>query len=398
MDDTEEPTMQGLFNKSMILEKHGERIGIIGVILRSTNDIAKTGKLKFSNEASAVRAEAEALNALGVNKIIVISHCGLDRDREIARDGGPHIDLIVGGHSHSLLYTGSPPLDNPADDYPVIVNQGGGHRVLIVQASAYTKYVGDIVLNFDGAGVIQSWEGNPFFLANEIQKDTEVEAALVPWRAIVDAAGKRVVGSVNFNVLSNNCYNAECLMGSLQADSMAYSAFNYENNDDSWTWATIGITNPGGVRSSLNYGNLTYSDLVATTPFENTVDKLEVQGKYLREMMEHSVSGDRRFVLQTSGIRVIFNMTQPSGERVHTFKILCRQCSVPRYEDVDDETWYRVALTNFMLLNGDNYAMIRDNMRNHEVGEVDIDALRNYVEKHSPISLLQPRQRVKFVN
>lgn len=398
MDDTDEPTMHGWFNKSMILEKYGERIGIIGVILRSTNEIAKTGKLKFSNEASAVRDEAEKLNALGVNKIIVISHCGLNVDREIARDGGPHIDLIVGGHSHSLLYTGNPPLDNPAADYPVEVIQNGGHRVLIVQASAYTKYVGDIILHFDANGVVQSYEGNPIFLENKIEKDPDIEAALVPWRAIVDEAGKRVIGSINFNVLDNNCYNNECLMGSLQADSIAYSAFDYETNDDSWTWATIGVTNPGGVRSSLSAGNLTYSDLVATTPFENTCDKLEVQGKYIREMFEHSVSGDRRFVLQTSGIRVVFNMTQPSGQRVHTLKVLCRVCSVPRYENIEDEIWYRVALTNFMLVNGDNYSMIRDNMRAHQVGEVDIDALRNYVEKHSPITLLQPRQRVKFVN
>jgi 5'-nucleotidase len=398
MDVTEEPTMHNLVNKSMILEKYGEKIGIIGVILKTTNEIAKTGKLKFSDEAEAVRAEADKLNAQGVNKIIVISHCGLNIDRRIALDGGPHIDLIVGGHSHTLLFNGSAPLDRPADNYPVIVDQTGGHRVLIVQASAYTKYVGDIVLHFDANGIVQSWEGNPVFLANYVPKDPTIEAALQPWKTFIDAEGTKVAGSISFNVLDDNCYNAECLMGSLQADSMAYSAFDYEKSDDSWTWATIGITNPGGVRSSLSSGNLTYYDLVATTPFENTCDKLEVQGKYLREMFEYSVSGNSRFVLQTSGVRVVFNMTQPANKRVHEFKVLCRQCDIPRYEDVDDETWYRVVLTNFMLLNGDNYAMIRDNMREHQKGVVDIDALKNYVEKHSPITMLQARQRVKFVN
>lgn len=399
MDDSEEPQFQGKYKKSIILEIKGEKIGIIGVILRSTNDIAKTGNLKFLNEADSVRAEAEVLKNQGINKIIVISHCGLDRDREIARDGGPDIDIIIGGHSHSLLYNGSAPLDNPAAEYPLVVNQSGGNRVLIVQASAYTKYVGSIQLVFDQEGKIESWSGNPIFLSNEIEKDPFVEEALVPWREIIDTEGKRIVGTLKFEASGNGCYNGECLMGSLQADAMAYSAFKYAKDDGSWVWGTIAITNPGGVRSSLPAGDVTYSDIVSSTPFENTCDKLEVQGKFLREAFEHSVSNNNnRFILQTSGIQVVFNMSQPSGQRVHSFKVLCRVCEIPRYEDVEDETYYRVILNNFMLLNGDNYAMIRDNMRNHEVGDVDVDALSNFIEKNSPIALLQPRRRVRFIN
>lgn len=397
IDDSEEPTFQGNYTKSKILEIYGERIGIIGVILRSTNDIAKTGKLKFLNEASSVRAEAEVLKNQGVNKIIVISHCGLDRDREIARDGGPNIDIIVGGHSHSLLYTGSPPLDNPAAEYPVIVNQDLGHRVLIVQASAYTKYVGNLTVEFDAEGIIQNYDGNPVFLSTDVAKDPVVEAALIPWRTVIDEAGKRVIGQISFSASGSGCYNGECMMGSLQADAMAYSAFKFEKESNAWTYAPIAFTNPGGVRASLSAGTITYSDLVATTPFENTCDRAEIQGKYLREAFEHSVLGGR-FILQTSGVQVTFNMTQPNGQKIHSFKVLCRTCEIPRYENVEDETWYRVVLNNFLLVNGDNFDMIRDNMRNHQVGEVDIDALTYYVEKNSPISLLQPRRRVRFIN
>lgn len=259
IDDTEEPAIQGLYEKSMIIERYGQKIGIIGVILRTTNNIAKTGKLRFFNEAQSVKAEAEILKAQGVNKIIVISHCGLDRDREIARDGGPEIDIIVGGHSHSLLYNGSPPLDNPAAAYPaLVVQQDTNHTVLIVQASAYTKYVGNITLWFDENGIVQSWEGNPVFLANEVVQDAQVLTALQPWKAIIDQFAQRVVGSVKFDVSSSGCYDRDCLMGTLQADSMAYSAFDEDYGNEEWTWATIGITNPGGVRGTLPTGELTY--------------------------------------------------------------------------------------------------------------------------------------------
>lgn len=116
IDDSDEPTIQEKYQKSHVITKFGRKVGVIGAILRTTNTIAKTGNLRFSNEAAAVRAEAERLKTEeGVNVIVVLSHCGLDRDREIARNGGD-IDIIVGGHSHTFLFSGDelPSLDNPA--------------------------------------------------------------------------------------------------------------------------------------------------------------------------------------------------------------------------------------------------------------------------------------------
>lgn len=400
VDDSREPTFQGKYNKSIVLTRSGRKIGVIGAILRSTNTIAKTGNLLFFNEAEKVREEAQRLrDEEGVNIIVVVSHCGLDRDREIAQFGGPNIDIIVGGHSHSFLWNGTdfPALDRPAASYPVIVTQEGGHRVLIVQASAYTKYVGDIQLHFDEDGIIQEWEGNPHFLGPDVVQDPEVLSALEPWKEIVDKEGQRIVGSVKFRVSGSGCYSRDCLMGSLQADAMAYAAFDENIEEDAWTYAAIAITNPGGVRGSLEPGDLTYSNLITTTPFENTVDKMEVQGKFLKQALEFSARFDNPSILQTSGMRVVYNMTKPAYSRVHSVQVLCRLCEVPKYEDMEDETWYRVMLNNFLLQNGDNFAMIRDNMRNHEVGQVDIDVLTKYVETHSPIVMLPPYGRVTFV-
>ncbi|KAG5676388.1 hypothetical protein PVAND_006228 [Polypedilum vanderplanki] len=400
VDDSNEPSFQGMYKKSIIITKYGRKIGIIGAILRSTNTIAKTGNIKFFNEAEKVREEAARLRTEeGVNIIIVISHCGLDRDREIALNGGPDIDIIVGGHSHSFLWNGTdyPALDRPAANYPVVVNQNDGHRVLIVQASAYTKYVGDITLYFDDEGIIQSWNGNPIFMGSNVAQDPEVLAAIQPWKQIIDMEGQKIVGSIKFTASSSGCYNGDCLMGNLQADAMAYSAFLEDDEEGAWTYATIAITNPGGVRGSLISGELSYSNLVTTTPFENTCDRAEVQGKHIREALEFSVRTSSPSVLQTSGIQVVFNRTRPAYSRVQSLKVLCRLCDVPRYEDIEDETWYRVIINNFLFQNGDNFAMLRDNMRNHKVGDVDIDALKTYIERNSPITMLPPRGRVTFV-
>lgn len=125
--------------------------------------------MKFLDESATVRAEATLLKEQGVDIIIVLSHCGLDVDYIIAKNAGPDIDVIVGGHSHTFMYTGeSPSDDRPQDNYPAIVRNANGHTVLIVQASAYTKYIGDLTVYFDAAGQVVSWEGSPIFLDTDI--------------------------------------------------------------------------------------------------------------------------------------------------------------------------------------------------------------------------------------
>lgn len=56
------------------------------------------------NEIESVKNEAERLKGEGIDIIVVLTHCGIERDREIARLAGPNIDIIVGGHSHSFLF------------------------------------------------------------------------------------------------------------------------------------------------------------------------------------------------------------------------------------------------------------------------------------------------------
>lgn len=131
--------------------------------------IASTEKLKFLDESTSVQAEADRLKSQGVNVIIVLSHCGLDIDKIIAQNAGPDIDIIVGGHTHTFMYTGpSPGPDIAEDTYPAIITQNNGHKVLIVQASAYTKYVGDLTVYFDKDGEAVDWKGQPMFLDTNV--------------------------------------------------------------------------------------------------------------------------------------------------------------------------------------------------------------------------------------
>jgi len=155
-----------------------------------------------------------------------LSHSGLDVDREIAKHGGP-IDLIVGGHSHSFLYSGTPVgPDNPVGEYPTIEKQENGREVLIVQASAYNKYLGNIQVFFDEKGEIKKYEGAPIFLSHDIPQDPFILEELKPWKAIVDPIQRRNVGYIKHEY-DAYCYQRECGMGNLVTDSMAYAVSFY---------------------------------------------------------------------------------------------------------------------------------------------------------------------------
>lgn len=62
-------------------------------------------KVIFSDEIPSVSAEAAKLKGEGVKILILISHSGYDVDLEIAKQI-PDLDIIVGSHSHTFLYTG----------------------------------------------------------------------------------------------------------------------------------------------------------------------------------------------------------------------------------------------------------------------------------------------------
>jgi 5'-nucleotidase len=85
IDATLEPTMQPLFTKSKILIRNGTQIGVVGV---TTTFKSNWGRANVLPEIENVKAEVENLTEQGVKIIVVLSHCGLDVDREIAKFGG----------------------------------------------------------------------------------------------------------------------------------------------------------------------------------------------------------------------------------------------------------------------------------------------------------------------
>ena len=102
-DVSKEPALAGVLQKSTVIEKGGEKIGLIGLTPDDTDELASPGpNITFSDPVAAVQGEVDKLTAAGVNKIIVLSHSGYGVDKRVAAKT-TGVDINVGGHSNTYL-------------------------------------------------------------------------------------------------------------------------------------------------------------------------------------------------------------------------------------------------------------------------------------------------------
>lgn len=342
--------------------------------------------LKFTNEIDAIRNESSKLRQMGVNIIIVLSHCGLDRDKIIAYECGDYVDVIVGGHSHSFLYTpnNEKPKDIPVAPYPLVVipKSGRKRKVLIVHALAFSKYIGDLRVYFDDAGYVKYYDGNPIYMANDVRKNSMIDFEIASWRNKVMKLGKRIVGSTSVDLIHTQCRHGECDLGNFVADAFV----------NAFEGVYSAIIQAAGLRNSFFTGSIQFSDLIAVLPFENSLNVLELSGETLYEVFEHSVSrsySENEFIgihmLQVSGFKISFNTTQSIGKRVHSLRIkVSSDDSV--YEVVRSEKLYTVVVPSF-LCGGDDFTMMKGMNQLSGKELLDIDVIEAYISHNSPLTI-----------
>ncbi|MBE0557497.1 MAG: metallophosphoesterase, partial [Proteobacteria bacterium] len=141
IDVSREPSLAGKVAPYLIKQYGSERVGIIGVTTVDTAVTSSPGDTVSFNDVTKSVAEAViSLAAIGINKIIVLSHIGYDEDVKLA-NAVAGIDVVVGGHSHTLL--GDPaqfaPLGITSVDeilkgrYPTVVKGPENETALVVQ-------------------------------------------------------------------------------------------------------------------------------------------------------------------------------------------------------------------------------------------------------------------------
>ncbi|KAL4105256.1 hypothetical protein QTP88_020513 [Uroleucon formosanum] len=402
LDLTNEPSLADEPNlmKSKVLTVNGRKIGIIGYLTPETAVITRVGNVKILPEIPSIAAEAKRLKNDGVNIIIALGHSGVEMDTEIAREI-EDIDLVVGGHSHTFLYTGNPPdIDKPFGPYPLWVEQPNTKRkVPVIHAFYVTKYLGKLWLDFDEAGEVVKSYGNPILLDSSVGQDPELLKEVKIMSKVIENKTKQVIGSTSVFLegINEYCRFRECNLGNFITDS--FVDYNIRNNINLfdftkyWTDAPIALLQAGGIRTNMNNinkgGNITFGDLLSSLPFQDDIGTITTKGSDIWEAFEYSVRRYSKTVangefLQVSGLNVVIDLGRPSGDRVQSIYARCGNCPVPVYEKLDLNANYTIIISSYLAEGGDGFSFTKV-LKYQSFGKSDLNIVEEQFQARSPI-------------
>ncbi len=370
-DISQEPALAGKLARSSVIERDGVRIGLIGLTPQDTAELASPGdRVMFTDPVKATREEVAKLTADGIKIVIVLSHSGYGLDKFIANKVAD-IDVIVGGHSNTLLSNQD---DRAVGPYPTMVG-----NTAIVQAYAYGKYLGVLDLNFDDKGVITNAVGEPVLLDASIGEDAAFTARIdelaQPLETIRNTVVSRAGQPINGN--RDDCRVRECAMGNLVADAMLARVKSQG--------VTIAIQNGGGLRASIDEGDITMGEVLSVLPFQNTLSTFRLTGASVVAALENGVSqveaAKGRFP-QVAGVRFTWTRSvQPNEGRILT--VMVEQNA--SWVNIDPVAIYGVVSNNFLRAGGDGYAVLaNDAIDAYDFGPGIDKVVADYLADNAP--------------
>ncbi|PLS22062.1 bifunctional metallophosphatase/5'-nucleotidase [Neptunicoccus cionae] len=369
-DVSREELLKDKLAKSTVIERGGEKLGLIGLTPHDTHELASPGpNITFTDPVDAVQGEVDKMTEMGVNKIIVLSHSGYMVDQKVAAET-TGVDVIVGGHTNTLLSNTNERAQGP---YPTMVG-----NTAIVQAYAYGKFLGELNVTFNDAGEIVSAEGEPVIVDGQVAEDADTKARIAEAAVPLDEIRNKVVAETAESVEGNRevCRIEECQMGNLVADAML--ARVKDQGID------ISIANSGGLRASLDAGEVTMGEVLSVLPFQNTLSTFQVSGQTVIDALENGVSQVEevkgRFP-QVAGLKFTWDPSKPAGEGRITEVMVAKGDG---FEPIDPAATYGLVSNNYVRGGGDGYSMFRDAENAYDYGPDVADVLAEYLAENAP--------------
>jgi 5'-nucleotidase len=306
------------------------KIGIFGILLQETLQTSRPGPdVDIQDPCATAARVVPKIHAAGAQVVIALTHLSMGEDKQLGRCSG--VDLIIGGHEHTLLESMS------------------GHT-LIFKMTSDARELGRIDLNITkSTGKLESVDWQVIPVTDRVQEDPAFAALNQKYGPMLKSL-EQIVGrtAVELDLKSADVRTRETNMGDFIAD-----AFRQATRSD------VGLVNGGSIRADtiIEPGVLTKRDVLSTLPYNNRVVKLQLTGAVIREALEHGVASlgveaqPGRFP-QVSGIRYAFDTSRPPGKRITSITI--------NGKPLDDRKSYTLATTSYVAIDaGDGYDMFR---------------------------------------
>ena len=390
LDCQELPALKAIIKPSVIKEIDGEKVAFVGAITPDIESLSLTrdgANLKVGNYTSVnlqpqrsipwlapIKEEVDKLSAQGINKIILVTHCGTEVDKIIAGEL-PAVDAIIGGHSHTRL------------DTPIDVEHKDGSHTLIVQTGCYSRNLGKFDLVFDKNGVVDL-SGTKYKLLkvdSRVPEDEDIKEYLAAKEAPVKILRDTVLSTARAD-FDNNFRAMKCdsALGDLICDSFALSPEGIKEGTD------IALENRGGIRSRIDKGPITLEKVEEILPFDNHMVYATINGARLRSVIEHSVdSATGGKFLDVHGLKFGYDPQGPKGHRL--VFVLVKQDG--HWQPLNESDDYRVAMTDYSFSGGEGYDFT-DAKDVHKTDKKLNVYLRHYLETTKSVGPQRPNRIV----
>lgn len=357
-----------VFKEYVIKDVAGAKVGIFG--LSTPETATKTNPknvegLEFLPPVETAEKMVKKLKEEKADIIIALVHLGVDKEtaedeKSTALGAVEGIDLIVDGHSHTQMDNGTE-TDN----------------ALIVQTGEYLNNFGVVDLTINDNKVTDAKAS--LFALDDAGKKT-----LTPDKSVLDTIAKaqkenekitsEVIAKVPFKLEGEreDVRMRETNLSNLITDAMLKA-----------TDADIAITNGGGIRASIEAGDITKGDILTVLPFGNFICTIEISGQAVIDALEHGLNTYPELAghfSQVAGINVAFDPNQPAGSRIISVNL-------SNGEPIDKNAKYKVATNDFMAIGGDEYTMFANNSAYMEYGALD-EAVIDYITSVKDLSYL----------
>jgi len=300
------------------------KIAIIGMTTPEVPRITTPGRFKHMTvdrpEDVLPRLTKKAKDE-GAVIIIVLSHLGLDADKDLAQRI-PGIHVIVGGHSHTAL------------ENPVVAG-----NTIIVQAGAYGLYLGVLKLKIDPAtGKIirhtEEKELEKVMAGKDRPYDKELARIIHAYYGRIEKEYSKVVGESSVPLV--RYHQRESNIGNFICDTMQKK-----------TGTDMAFINSGAIRNNIPKGRITLEQVFTLLPFDNILVTMKLTGKQILEILEQNAKLEHD-ILQVSGMEIRYDLSEPAGSRVREVYIGRRV--------LDTEKTYTVTTIDFLAAGGDAFS------------------------------------------
>lgn len=374
------------------------QIGFIGLALKDTASLVSPDGVKgltFGDEATAINAAVPRLRKAGADAVIVLIHQGgytsgnpdpsscdnlTGEIKSILDRLDPGVDVVVSGHTH-WSYVCDYGKINPAKP------------ILLTSAGVYGQLVTDITLEIDPrAGKVVAKRARnvivqsdpyvpprgPVTTAADLPRfapRADVATYVGQYIAAARSYSLRPVGKLAGPVArgpSGSLSNQGGSLGNLIADAQLAATLG--------AGAQIAFMNPFGLRAPLNPaadGLLTFGDIYAAQPFNNTLITQSMTGAELKAVLEQGFDEyqPKQALAPSAGFRFRFDLSRPVGDRVTMMSL--------NGQPIDPAASYRITTNSFLAGGGDSFTLF-SRQRDMVIGMSDIDALEAWLKAAPP--------------